>query len=160
MPILNARVHAETRDGQGDSVVSPRGLALVQAGPRVRVTLSPLAEQIGSPTGGREDVPARVVGDALIDTGASVTCIDGEAAVGAGLAVVDSGPVHSATHANETVPIYAGLMNIHGLSNVETRRAYGVNLVTQGLTALIGRDVLSNCILVYNGADNSFSLSL
>lgn len=68
--------------------------------------------------------------------------------------------MYSATHEGEIVPIFAGMMKIHGLSNVETRSAYGANLSSQGLIALIGRDILSKCILVYNGTDNSFSISL
>lgn len=160
MPILNTRIEAEAEDPQGNPVSLPGGFVLQQTGPRVQITLSPLDEQIKSLTGKGEDIPAPVAGHALIDTGASSTCIDQTAATKAGLAVVGSGPMHSATHADEIVPIYAGLMNIHGLSNVETRSAYGVNLAPQGLIALIGRDVLSKCILVYNGIDDSFSLSL
>lgn len=160
MPILNARIQAEAKDAQGNTVQLPGGFALLQTGPRVQITLSPLEEQIKSQTDRGEEIPAPVTGHALIDTGASATCFDQGAAERVGLAVVGSGPMHSATHANEIVPIYAGLMNIHGLSNVAARRAYGVDLASQGLIALIGRDVLSNCILVYNGIDNSISLSL
>lgn len=160
MPILNTRVQAQAKDEQGNSVSLPQGAALQHAGPRMQITLSPLEEQIKALTDKGEDIPTPVVGYALIDTGASATCIDRNAASTAGLAVVGSGPMHSATHADEVVPIFAGQLNIHGLSNVETRSAYGVNLSSQGLIALIGRDVLSKCILVYNGIDNSFSLSL
>ena len=42
----------------------------------------------------------------------------------------------------------------------ETKRAYGASLASQGLIVLIGRDMLANCVLVYNGPDSSFSLSL
>lgn len=160
MPILNTRIQADAKDEQGNPVRLPQGIPLQHAGPRVQISLSPLEEQIKSLTDRGKDIPTPVVGHALIDTGASSTCIDQDAANRAGLAVVDSGPMHSATHANEIVPIFAGLMKIHGLSNIEAGRAYGVNLDSQGLIALIGRDVLSKCILVYNGIDNSFSLSL
>ena len=39
-------------------------------------------------------------------------------------------------------------------------QAFGAKLAPQGLIALIGRDVLMNCVLVYNGIDGSFSISL
>ena len=79
----------------------------------------------------------------------------------AGLAVVDSGPMSSATHEAEIVPIFAAKLDIAGLPNdLQTHRAYGAKLAPQGLIALIGRDALKACVLVYNGPDGSFSLSL
>ena len=89
-----------------------------------------------------------------------MTCIDRSAAEKAGLAIVDSGKISSATHANEVVPIFAGRLDIHGLRVVNTFRAYGVNLEALNLIALFGRDLLARCVLVYNGTDDSFSLSL
>ena len=107
-----------------------------------------------------ESIPAPIPGLALVDTGASTTCIDQDAATQAGLAVVDSGPMHSATHANEIVPIFAGRLMINGFIAVEANRAYGATLAAQGLVALIGRDILARCQLNYNGVDGSFSLAI
>lgn len=161
MPILNTRIQAEARDQQGKPISIPLNMALQQAGPRVQITLSPLEDQIKLLADQGKDLPSPVTGYALIDTGASSTCIDQDAANKAGLAVVDSGPMDSATHVNEIVPIYAGRLNIEGLpNNIETKRAYGASLASQGLIVLIGRDMLANCVLVYNGPDSSFSLSL
>ena len=161
MPILNTRIQAEARDQQGNPISIPLNMALQQAGPRVQITLSQLEDQIKLLADQGEDLPSPVTGHALIDTGASSTCIDQDAANKAGLAVVDSGPMDSATHVNEIVPIYAGRLNIEGLPhNIETKRAYGASLASQGLIVLIGRDLLANCVLVYNGTDSSFFLSL
>ena len=161
MPVLNFRAQAEARDQEGNPAALPSGTILLQTGPRVPVVLSPLEEQLQLPSSRGEAIPSPVIGHALIDTGASVTCIDRDAAKKAGLAIVDSGPMHSATHANEIVPIYAGRLSIQGLpNNIEARRAFGANLKSQGLTALIGRDVLAQCMFVYNGIDSSFSLAL
>lgn len=115
---------------------------------------------IKSMTDRGESPPQPVTGFALIDTGASATCIDRKAAEKAGLAVVDSGPMTSATHANEIVPIYAGKVEIQGLPSCNVAKAYGANLEPQGLCALIGRDMLASCVLVYNGSDGFVSLSL
>lgn len=108
-------------------------------GPRVQITLAPLADQIGF----------------FVDKGETpLTPL-------AGLAVVDSGPIASATHQNEVAPIYAGRLNLAGIpQDIDAKRAYGANLEPQGLIALIGRDMPANCVLVYNGPDGSFSLSL
>ena len=95
---------------------------------------------------------------ALIDTGASVTCIDRQAAEQAGLPIVDSGPLFSATD-EEIVPIFAARLDMLGFPGWEAPRAYGTNLATQELIALIGRDVLMNSVLIYNGADGSFSIA-
>ena len=78
----------------------------------------------------------------------------------AGLAIVDSGGIPSATHTSEIVPIFAGRLDIHRLNPVVTFGAYSVNLEYQKLIALVGRDLVASCVLVYNGTDNSFSLSL
>ena len=136
-------------------------MGLQRFGPRVLITLSPLEAQIKTFVDQGESLPTPVVGLALIDTGASATCIDRNAAERAGLALVDSGPMTSATHDKEIVPIFAGRLKLEGLEQyVNAHRAYGATLESQGLIALIGRDVLAGCVLVYNGPDGSFSLSI
>lgn len=161
MPILNTRFSAHKKDAQGKTASGPLQLGLQGAGPRIQAILSPLENQLKSLADKGEPPPHPVSGFALIDTGASSTCIDQNAAEAAGLAVVDSGPMSSATHDNEIVPIYAGKIEIIGMSvSVNIMRAYGVNLNSQDLVALIGRDLLSQCVLVYNGPESSFSLSI
>lgn len=161
MPILNSRLQAESRDADGNIISVPPDSALQRLGPRLQLTLAPLEEHAKAIADKGETIPQPVSGFALIDTGASITCIDQGAADRAGLAVVDSGPITSATHEAEIVPIYAGKLDIAGLvTNLTTHRAYGANLASQGLIALIGRDALKRCVLVYNGLDGSFSLSL
>lgn len=66
----------------------------------------------------------------------------------------------SATHENETVPIYAGHIDVSGVFGVNVMRAYGGNLASQDLIALIGRDVLARGVLVYNGSDATYSFSI
>ena len=160
MPILNTRVQGEAVDQHGNTVQLPPFQALEAAGPRLEMLISPLDEHVRVIMQSGEPAPAPVPGLALIDTGASTTCIDQDAATQAGLAVVDSGPMHSATHANEIVPIFAGRLMINGFIAVEANRAYGATLAAQGLVALIGRDILARCQLNYNGVDGSFSLAI
>lgn len=161
MPILNSRIEAQAQDQSGNPVNVPQQAGLQQIGPRIQVAISPLEAQLKALTDQGRTQPTPLVGWALIDTGASATCIDRQAAQDAGLAVVDSGPMASATHDNEIVPIFAARLDVAGIpQNIDANRAYGANLAPQGLVALIGRDVLANCILVYNGPDGSFSLSL
>lgn len=78
-----------------------------------------------------------------------------------GLPLLDTGPMTSATHDREIVPIFACQFEIGGFPHrFNAPRAYGANLESQGLIALIGRDLLASCVLVYNGLDGSFSLSI
>ena len=160
MPILSTRIEAKAVDNDGNEVAVPPLEALRSAGPRMEVLLSPLESQVQALAASGVSAPSPVHGWALIDTGATATCVDRTAAEKAGLAVVDSGPMSSATHPNEIVPIYAGQLMIRGLCSVNINRAYGAVLETQGLVALIGRDILSNCQLVYDGHDGSFTLAI
>ena len=134
-------------------------MGLQTLGPRVQLTISPLEPHIKALSDKGETPPPPVTGWGLIDTGASATCVDRAAAEKAGLAVVDSGPMASAIHESEIVPIFAGRLDIGGIpQNIDMKRAYGAKLEPQGLIALIGRDVLAVCVLVYNGVDGSFTL--
>lgn len=161
MSILNTRATVQAKDQQGNPIEAPAGLGLQRGGPRVLITLSPLEAQLKVFTDRGENPPTPVTGWALIDTGASSTCIDRHAAERAGLALVDSGPMTSATHDKEIVPIFAGRLTVEGIpQTINARRAFGANLHPQGLIALIGRDVLAVCVFIYNGLDGSFSLSI
>ena len=159
MPTLNIRIQGRQRDSKGNVVPLSSAVALQSAGPIVQVVLSPLPEHVKSIVEKGQQPPKPFAGMALIDTGASVTCIDRTAAEAAELTVTDSGPMSSATHADEIVPIYAGKIEIQGLPPCNIMRAYGVNLAAQKICALIGRDMLAGCVLVYNGTEGFVSLS-
>lgn len=96
---------------------------------------------------------------ALIDTGASNTCIDQQAALKAELPVIDMAMMTSASHAEHDVPVFAARLVIPEF-NIDTDYALGANLDGQNLIALIGRDVLQSAVLVYNGTDGTVSLSI
>ena len=159
MPTVNIRIQGNRRDNKGNVVPLFPAVALQEIGPIVQVVLSPLPEHVKNMVEKGQQPPKPFAGIALIDTGASVTCIDRTAAEASGLTVTDSGPVNSATHANEVVPIYAGKIEIQGLPPCNIPRAYGVNLGAQKICVLIGRDMLASCVLVYNGAEGFVSLS-
>lgn len=135
-----------------------RGFGLCKVGAIVQVTLSPLRSGRQAIAERSEAAPPVVSGYAQIDTGASATCFDRSAAERAGLEIFSSKTVTSAT-GTEKVSIYAGRLEIAGFTSIVTRAALGMELDSLDLIALIGRDVLANCILVYNGPENSFSLS-
>ena len=38
--------------------------------------------------------------------------------------------------------------------------AYGAKLGSHGLIALLGRDLLTRCVLIYNGPDSTFTFAV
>ena len=156
MPTLNVRVEAE--DQHRRTIPAPDGLT--QSGPRVPVTLmiSDAHRQILVEQG--KPMPAVVNGNALIDTGASGTCIDQKAAEQAGLPVIDKAMMASASHAKHEVPVYGAKLVIPHFSAIDVEYAMGANLDEMNLIALIGRDLLQRAVLVYNGTDGSIALSI
>lgn len=84
---------------------------------------------------------------------------DKAAAKRAGIPIVDTGRMSSATHHDEEVPIFAAQIDVQGFRSVDAPRAFGGNLEPMGIVALIGRDVLRTSILIYNGPTGSFSIS-
>ena len=155
--IQSVRVNAKAADGK--NIHPQRALQLI--GPMVQIVISPIS------LGGNP-----VAGFALIDTGAKFSCVDRKIADGASLPVVDSGPMTSATHQDEIVPIYSAKLTIANFGAFTCKRAYGANLSSimkaaqptgngvgsVKLIALIGRDALESMMFVYNGSDGSFSI--
>jgi predicted aspartyl protease len=161
VPILNIVIQGERQKADGSKTPIQPALALVARGPVVEVSIS-VVEAVSRPilqAGGT--VPAPVTGFALIDTGASHTCVDDDVANTLRLPVVGVANMTSATEANSQRNLYPIQIDFVGWNvKMASPRAMGANLKPQGLVALIGRDVLKSAILVYNGPMGSFSLSL
>ncbi len=165
MPIYQARISGTFTDNNGKTQTVPSDFALAQKGPCLQATLKPLTlnRRKRTPVAqGKKTTPEPQIinGLALIDTGATSTCVDEHSAKQAGLAIVDRGSISSASHSNHQVPIFAGEIELPSLGTIRIHRAFGVQLAVQGLIALIGRDALRRAILIYSGLDGSFSLSL
>ena len=157
MPILNIQLTAH--DPNGNQI--PPLVALQQRGPVVQVTVSVeqnIAQQILAQG---LSLPAPERGLALIDTGATSTCIDDTAAATLNLPVVDVVTVASASHASTQQNVHPIQIEVVGLPiTIAAPRAIAAPLAAQGLLVLIGRDVLQHCTLFYNGLSGSFSLSV
>ena len=145
MPILNFRTEPAV---------------LTRSGPLVPAILavSDAHRQILARRG--EPAPDTIDGFALIDTGASGTCVDQEAAAKVGLPVIDRAMMNSASHAKHEVPVYSGKLVVPEFIDINMECAMGASLDGQNLIALIGRDLLQAAVLVYNGMDGTASLSL
>jgi len=161
MPILHTQLTAQGQTPDGSAIHLPSTIALIQRGPIVQVTIGVeqnIAQQLllqGIP------LPQPVPGIALIDTGATSTCIDEAIAQKLKLPVVDVVSIASASHADSKQNVYPALIEVVGIAiKFNALRAIGVPLANQGIHVLIGRDLLQICTLFYNGMIGSFTLSI
>lgn len=89
---------------------------------------------------------------ALVDTGASESCIDSALAQKLDLPAVDTGYISGVQGASETI-FYMAQIHVPRLNWTIYGRFSGVHLTTGGQVhnALVGRDFLQNFVLTYEG---------
>ncbi|MDE0055975.1 MAG: aspartyl protease family protein [Gammaproteobacteria bacterium] len=157
MPISVTRFSGSFRDDQGNEHQISPPQALRQRGPVLTATLTLSdRQQQAEAASGRGS--RSVSGSVLIDTGASQTCVDQQAANELGLTIFGTGRMTSASHSDVEVPLFVGKIVLPNIT-INVEGAMGAQLEEQGLIALIGRDLLQNAVLVYNGVDGSVTLS-
>lgn len=129
-------------------------------GPQVQIVLAiPKPVALAFSNSG-EPIPEFIPGLGLIDTGANSTCIDNNAAQKLGLPVVDKAKMSSASHNSFDTNVYPVEIQIPAAHiSLSVERALGANLAAQGIVALIGRDVLRNMTMFYNGAMGEITLA-
>jgi predicted aspartyl protease len=150
---------AQQKTPDGKTIPANPAIALHSRGPIVQVTVT-IEQNAGKGLLSQgKSLPAPKAGLALIDTGATGTCIDEQAAHELGLPIRDVARMTSATHANQHCNVYPVQIGLPTLT-LNCPRTMGAALAAQGLLVLIGRDILSNCNLFYNGPVGQFTLSL
>ncbi|MBE3040203.1 MAG: retroviral-like aspartic protease family protein [Chloroflexi bacterium] len=161
MPILHVQITGQNKAPDGSLVPVDSSVAFIQRGPVVQASVS-VAQQIAQPLLQQGiSLPAPISGMALIDTGATTTCIDEEAARQLKLPVVNVATMASASHSATQHNVYPIQIGISGLPiTINAPGAIGAPLAAQGLLLLIGRDVLQHCTLFYNGLTGEFTLSI
>lgn len=161
MPILHTQFRAQGKTPEGRVVEVPPSVVLLRQGPCVQVSIG-LAQSIANQLLQQgKTLPRPISGVALIDTGATSTCIDDAAAQQLQLPVVNVVNVASASHASTPQNVYPIQVEVVGLPiSIEAPNAIGAALAPQGLLALIGRDVLQHCTLFYNGITGEITLSI
>jgi predicted aspartyl protease len=161
VPILHIQITGQGRTPDGLQVPVPPAQALQQRGPIVQVAVTVQQAFATALAQEGKPVPQPVMGYAVIDTGASNTCIDDETARSMNLPVIDVGVIHSASHAQTPSNIYPVQIEIVGFRiNFQSARTMGAALKEQGLLMLLGRDLLERCTLFYNGLTGQITLSL
>jgi hypothetical protein len=152
MPILNGVVLQPP-----GNVLGPA--ALQQNGPiiEVQVAIPSALEQLFVRQ--NQPVPPPVRGRALIDTGATMSSVDDTAIRSLGVSPV--GLINTGTAGGPQLQSMYPARFMLGVGwTFEFSRVTGSNLTGTGLIALIGRDVLSRTVLVYNGTMGVFSLAI
>ena len=159
MPILHSQIAAQAKATDGKLIQVPPATALQLRGPILQVSLT-IEQSAGKGLVAQgKTVPTPRSGLALIDTRASSTCVDEQAAKDLGLPVIDVANMQSASHEKHSCNVYP-VQIITPIVTLNAPRAMGAALASQGLLVLIGRDVLQNCNLFYNGPAGQFTLSL
>ncbi len=142
--------------------LSPQG-ALLNAGIGVSEA------RRGALTAAGQTVPNVMPIQAVIDTGASSTCVDPSVLQNhLNLTPTGNAPVVTPTTGNQ--PVNADQYDISLIVPAASQNQlpfYRANLpvlcmellTSQGFHALIGRDVLSQCVFLYNGGTGSFILA-
>ena len=140
--------------------VSPQG-----RGPLIDVQIGVSAPRRLALTAAKQPVPAPIIVRALIDTGASLSAIDPFhlSALGvapSGNAAVQTPSTGDTPHNCNTFDVAVLLPHQGIVRTWDPVAVIGVPLRQQGIDMLFGRDLLWNCLLVYDGGANIFQLSL
>ncbi|HEX9710391.1 MAG TPA: hypothetical protein VGB42_10565 [Candidatus Thermoplasmatota archaeon] len=103
--------------------------------------------------------PSPIRGTGTIDTGAGTTGVDERVMVALGVApdgVTRRGTANGTKELNR----YAVTVFVPDISlTISLRAAVGVRIAEQGVIVLIGRDVLSRMLFVYNGRQGRIDLA-
>jgi len=133
-------------------------VSLGVCGPAVPVEISLPSDQAKKIAAAGQVVPASVVGFALIDTGASASCVDVSVGQKLGLSAINQLTVHTPSGLDKQ-SVFAVRMDFPGgrLAALDPWFVLGSQLASLGvipgapLVALLGRDYLGGRMLVYNG---------
>lgn len=160
MPILHLQLNGTGKAPDGSDIQIPPAFIMMQRGPVVQINIGLAQVFADQLTQMGQAVPAPATGLALIDTGATSTCIDDAMAQHMGLPAIDVVQMTSASHENTPQNVYPAKLELPNGITFQAPRAIGAALQAQGIIALIGRDFLQHCTLFYNGVTGEITLSL
>lgn len=136
-----------------DSDGRPDQTALLEFGPSLEVVVSPLVDPPRPPTEGHTT-------HALVDTGATQSCIDVQVAESLALPVVDFVMIAGAAGASRH-PLYAARVAIPALEIFEFGAFAGVDLGAgeQPHRVLLGRTFLQGTVMIYDGIRSQVTIA-
>jgi hypothetical protein len=116
VPILHIQAGGQGKTAGGGVVQLPPAIVLAQRGPVVPVVVTAAEPLVSQLLQQGITPPEPVAGAALIDTGASTTCVDDDAAASLKLPVVDVVTIASASHPSTKQNVYPVSFQIQGLT--------------------------------------------
>jgi len=131
---------------------------LVHFGPTLNVMIG-FDPSYRSDSGNNPNIPANTY-PALVDTGATQSCIDSALATHLNLPIFDRRNV-SGVHGSQTVNMHLAQIFVPELNLIEYGQFSGVHLTAGGQPhfALIGRTFLREIVMAYDGSTGSVRLS-
>lgn len=161
MPIFHIQSQALVEQPDGSKNELPPALGLQQRGSCIPVSVGLEQNMAQVLIQANKPVPAAIQGLALIDTGASVSCVDSTIAATLKLPIVGTANMASASHANTSVSLHPIQITLQNQAiSFNASRAMSANIANQGFIAIIGRDILQLCTLFYNGPTGQITLAL
>jgi predicted aspartyl protease len=104
-------------------------------------------------------VPSPVQISAMIDTGADCSVVIPTIMQQLGASPHDRVPVNTATACNVLCPLYSARIVFSNGRALETDELVEAPLYDQRIQCLIGRDILQECLFIYNGQNEIVTLS-
>ena len=143
-------------------------LQIENAGPLLNVQIGVSGPRMAALEQANRPIPPVFSARGLVDTGASCTAID--PSVVTDLELSPTGDMAAITPGTTpgTKPVdvsqYDVGVLIYGINNlnplvIPVLPVIEVELANQGFQALIGRDILARCVLIYNGSLGQYTLS-
>jgi len=161
MPVYNQIFFQNTPNG---AQIDPNVLA--KAGPVLAVEVSIPTALTEKLTKENKPIPQPKTGLALIDTGATHSCVDDGAISQLGVNPIGRTKIQGSAGAHE-VNIFPAHFRFPAIPNFEIdfTATLGVDIQAQKVNgrpiiALLGRDVLLRCVFVYNGPLGIYTLAL
>lgn len=138
---------------------------IMRVGPRIPIEISVPDSLITQLVAQGKPIPPPVSGYGLIDTGASILCVD--EGILKSLNLTPFGSANVGTPMGDDIQgIYPVSISFPGtgFAPIKLARCLGANLASQtkpplNTIALIGRDILSNGVFIYDGKHATFTLA-
>lgn len=141
-------------------------LQISSRGPIVEMWVLASLPRIDALKHANKPLPSPVQTRALIDTGADCTAIDSTVLHQLGITPTGTTPIHTpSTQGSPHIALQfdVGIAFVHPVStsslHIGSIPVIQADTANQGFGALIGRDVLSRCLFVYDGTAHSFCLA-
>lgn len=133
-------------------------------GPLIDISVRVTSARADALKAAQKPVPPAVHLRALVDTGASCCVLDPSVIDQLELSPTGQSSVHTPStgenaHQCFTYDVYLSLIHPELKRNFQSIPVMQLELKAQGIDALIGRDVLSECLMVYDGSEETFSLA-